>query len=158
MSNIIDWLKGALAMEQQAEKRFLGEADRLKAYPALSAKLQNEAIFIQANQTLLLAVLRQLGMDTSIVKNPFGNITGFEQNITGAVMVGGPVRGIPALYTFTQMAISSYETLIATTDAASISNVMIACETILGTLERRASWIEEELDAVARTFLATQAA
>lgn len=157
MSNISDWLRDAHAMEQQAEKLFLGQAERLKSYTELSAKLRDEVTFIQANQLLLFAALNKLGSDTSVVKDTLAKIIGFEQNMVGIIMSDEPVKGILSLHTFTQMAIGSYKILVAAADEAGKPDIKSTCETILMTLERRAAWIEKELEAVTRTFLAKAA-
>lgn len=156
--NICDWLRDAHAMEMQAEKLFSGQADRLKDYPDLSSKLKDELTFIEANKMLLLGTLKIHGTDTSIIKDTFGKIMGFEQNMVGTMMSDEPVKGILAIHTFTQMAIGSYKILVAAADAAGEMEVKKTCNTILASSERRAAWIEKELDQVTRKFLIAKAA
>lgn len=157
-TDLCDWLRDAHAMEEQAEKLFSGQSDRLKKYTDLSAKLRDEVTFIEANKTLLFATLKQLGSDTSVVKDTFGKILGFEQNMTGVFVNDEPVKGILALHTFTQMTIGSYKILVAAADAAGEAEIKKTCTTLLESSERRAAWIEKELDVVTRTFLTARAA
>jgi ferritin-like metal-binding protein YciE len=156
--NICDWLRDAHAMETQAEKLFLGQAERLKDYPELSAKLRDELTFIQANKMLVFATLKHLGSDTSFIKDTFGKFMGFEQTMAGIIVNDEPVKGILALHTFTQMAIGSYKILVAAADSTGDLDIKKTCETILEVSERRAAWIEKELDSVTRTFLTAKAA
>src|SRR5690606_308808 len=110
--NICDWLRDAHAMEEQAEKLFHGQASRLKAYSELSAKLEEEVTFIEANKMLLSDSLKKLGSCTSVVKDSFGKFIGFEQNMAGIMVSDEPVKGILALHTFSQMAVGSYKILV----------------------------------------------
>lgn len=160
MSNehICDWLRDAHAMEEQAEKLFSGQAERLKKHEALSRKLKDEVTYIQANQMLLTEKIKSLGGSTSAVKDSLGKVIAAAQNISGTVVSDEPVKGILALHTFTQMAIGSYKVLVAACDAVGEAEVKKTCETILASVEKRASWIDDELDAVTRTFLTARAA
>lgn len=83
---------------------------------------------------------------------------GFEQTMTGIMVSDEPVKGILALHTFTQMAIGSYKILVAAADSTGDQDVKKTCQTILDVSERRAAWIEKELDCVTRTFLTAKAA
>jgi ferritin-like metal-binding protein YciE len=160
MSNehIRDWLRDAHAMEQQAESLFVGQAERLKKYPELAGKLNDEVTYIKANQLLLLEKLQKLGGSTSTVKDTMGKLMGSAQNISGIMVSDEPVKGILALHTFTQMAIGSYKVLVAACDAAGEAEVKQTCETMLASVEKRAAWINKELDAVTRAFLTAKAA
>lgn len=156
--NICDWLRDAHAMEEQAEKLFRGQADRLKAYTELSANLKGEVTFIEANKMLLSDKLKKLGSCTSVVKDSFGKFMGFEQNMAGMMVSDEPVKGILALHTFSQMAVGSYKILVSASDAMGESDIKATCEAILSSAERRAAWIEKELDSVTRAFMAVKAA
>jgi len=156
--DLCDWLRDAHAMEEQAGKLFCGQAERLKEYSDLAAKLKDEVTFIEANKILLFAILKKLGSDTSFVKDTFGKIMGFEQNMVGTLVSDEPVKGILALHTFTQMGLGSYKILVAAADAAGEADIKRTCTTILESLEKRAAWIEKELDGVTRTFLTAKAA
>jgi ferritin-like metal-binding protein YciE len=156
--NICDWLRDAHAMEVQAEKFFSGQADRLKDFADLSSKLRSELTFIEANKMLLLGILKIHGSDTSTLKDTFGKFMGFEQNMAGTLVSDEPVKGILALHTFTQMAVGSYKILVAAADATNEAEIKKTCTTILESSERRAAWIEKELEGVTRTFLMAKAA
>ena len=157
-NNIRDWLRDAHAMEQQAEILFAGQAERLKKYPELSAKLNDEITFIKASQILLFARIQELGGSVSKVKNTVGKLMAGAQNISGIMVSDEPVKGILALHTFTQMAIGSYKVLVAACDAAGEAKIKETCATMLASVERRAAWIDKELDAVTRSFLTAKAA
>lgn len=156
--HICDWLRDAHAMEQQAEKLFTGQSERLKDYAELSSKLKEELTFITANQIMTEALIKKLGSSTSLVKNSMAKFVAFEQNMSGTLVSDEPVKGILALHTFTQMAVGSYKVLVAAADATGEAEIKTTCETLLASSERRAAWIEKELNSVTRLFVAKEAA
>lgn len=156
--HICDWLRDAHAMEQQAEKLFIGQSERLKNFTELSIKLRDELTFINANQILLTGLIKTLGSSPSIFKDSVAKFVAFEQNMSGILMSDEPVKGILALHTFTQMAVGSYKILVAAADASEEADIKKTCETLLASSERRAAWIEKELNSVPRTFVTTKAA
>lgn len=156
--DICDWLRDAHAMEEQAEQLFSGQAKRLESYGGLKTRLQTELQYIRENQTLLSNRIEQLGTSKSIVKDTAGKVVAAAQNILGMVMTDEPVKGILALHTFTQMEIGSYKILVAAADAVQDMETRQICQNILNNTEKRAAWIEKELDAVTKNFLATKAA
>jgi ferritin-like metal-binding protein YciE len=156
--NIRDWLRDAHAMEEQAEKLFSGQADRLRDYPGLSAKLETEVNYIKEHQRLLTSRIDQLGTSTSVIKDVAGKVVAAAQNFSGIMVSDEPVKGILALHTFTQMAIGSYKILVSAAEASADLDTKSICQTILDHTENRAAWIETELDSVTRTFLTDKAA
>jgi len=156
--NICDWLRDAHAMEEQAEKLFSGQADRLKSYTGLRAKLGREVKYIMENQALLSTRMEQLGSSSSAIKDIAGKFIAGAQNILGMPMSDEPVKGILALHTFTQMAIGSYKILIAAAQAVNDYETSRICNLILNQTEGRAAWIEEQLQEVTKTFLLSNAA
>lgn len=105
--NICDWLRDTHTMEEQAEKLFSGQADRLKSYIGMRAKLGREVKYIMENQALLSTRMEQLGSSGSVIKDLAGKLAAGAKNILGMSMSDEPVKGILALHTFTQMAIGS---------------------------------------------------
>lgn len=156
--NIRDWLRDAHAMEEQGEKLFSGQAERLGDYPGLSAKLQTEVNYIKEHQRMLSMRIDQVGASTSIIKDVAGKVMASAQNFSGIMVSDEPVKGILALHTFTQMAIGSYKILVSAAEASGDADTKGICQSILDHTENRAAWIETELDSVTRTFLTDKAA
>lgn len=155
--HVCDWLRDAHAMEKQAEGLFSGQADRLEDYTSLSGKLQEESRFAVQNQTLLSGLIDTLGSSTSGFKDAAAKFVAFEQNMTGAMTSDEPVKGVLALYTFSHMAVGSYQILVAAAETCAEVDVKTACETLLNTAERRAAWLAAELQPTTREFLARDA-
>lgn len=155
--NIRDWLRDAHAMEEQAETLFSGQAERLKDGYGISAKLESELHNVKENQVLLSARIQQLGSSKSVIKDTAAKMVAAAQNISGLAVSDEPVKGVLALYTFTQMAIGSYKILMAAADAVNDIETRQICETILRNTELRAQWLEPELTNITKMFLANDA-
>lgn len=152
-----DWLRDAHAMEKQAEKLFADQAERQKEYATLAGKLREEARLATQNQTLLSGLIDKLGSSTSTLKDAAAKFVAFEQTMTGMLMSDEPVKGVLALYTFSHMAVGSYQILVAAADTCRELDIRTACESLLTTSERRTAWLTAELQPVTREFLAREA-
>lgn len=153
-----DWLRDAHAMEEQAEQLFSGQADRFDDYPSIGNRLQAEAERSKEFQRLLTAQIEKLGTSTSTIKDVAGKVVATAQNLVGTLMTDEPVKGVLALHTFVQMEIGSFKILKAAASASNKEDIATICNTVLEQLTARASWLDEELDDVTRTFLARKAA
>ncbi len=156
--NIRDWLRDAHALEEQGEKLFSGQVDRLKDYPELRAKLTTELNFFRDFQKLLSIRIQQLGSEPSVIKDTVGKLLAGAQNFSGTVVSDEPVKGILALHTFNQFAIGSYKILISATEALSDETTRQLSQKILDHVEARALWLDSELDTVTKRFLIAHAA
>lgn len=156
--DICDWLRDAHAMEKQAEKLFSGQAARLEDFPGLRTRLESELGYIKKYQALLALRIEALGSSTSIIKDTAANIVAVMQNASGLIVTDDPVKGILALHTFTQMAIGSYEILVAAAEELGDEETKRICQSILNHMETRAIWMKAELDVVTKKFLTSKAA
>lgn len=59
--NLLDWLRDAHAMEQQAESMLKGQAERLEHYPELKGRIVQHIEETQGQQRLLLECIERLG-------------------------------------------------------------------------------------------------
>lgn len=55
--NLLDWLRDAHAMEQQAEKMLKAQSERLEHYPALKARIEQHIQETLDQQTLILSLI-----------------------------------------------------------------------------------------------------
>lgn len=155
--NLYAWLRDAHAMEEQGEKLFSGQANRLAEYHQLQARLQAEANDAKEHQAMLAKRIEQLGSRVSIIKTVAAKMLAGAQNASGIVVSDEPVKGILALHTFGQMAVGSYKILIAAAEAIQDQETCKVCQALLERSENRARWIDAELNATTRQFLATAA-
>lgn len=153
-----DWLRDAHALEEQGEKLFSGQGERLDGYPELQSRLKAEANIFQESQRLLSDRMEQLGSSTSILKNAAAKIVAGAQNLSGIAVSDEPVKGILALHTFAQFAIGSYKILVAAAEATQDESTRQLSETLLNQAEARAKWLNTELESVTKRFLTAKAA
>lgn len=153
--HLIDWLRDAYAMEVQAEKMLSNMADRLEDYPALKARLRQHVTETQNQATQVEQCLHQLDADTSILKTGVGAITGVAQAISGIFASDEVVKGAVFGTAFEYFEIINYKALIVTAEAAGETGIAAVLEGILDQELSMAEWMEDNLPAVLRQYLAT---
>lgn len=67
--NLLDWLRDAHAMEQQAEQMLKGQASRLEHYPKLKARIEQHIAETQQQRELLEGCISRLGGSPSVLKD-----------------------------------------------------------------------------------------
>lgn len=147
------WLRDAHAMEEQAEHLFSGYAERLTNYPEVQKKLVLEASYAKDHQEMLSIRLQQLGSSSSIIKDECARLLAGIQNFRGSSSKDESVKSILALHTFTQMAVGSYQILIAAVLKIDDIETFRICKAMLTQSQARALWIEDQLAAVTQTLI-----
>ncbi|MEN0036700.1 MAG: DUF892 family protein [Cellvibrio sp.] len=151
--HIRDWLVDAHAIEVQAEKLFSGHADKLNAHPEIQKRLHFEINYATEHKVLLSIRMQQLGCNKSLLKDIEGKLSAKVKNFSGIAVNDEPVKVILTLHSFTQMAIGSYQILIAAALELNDNETLTVCKTILNRAQSRANWIEEALAYVTRLFI-----
>ncbi|MCO7519118.1 MULTISPECIES: ferritin-like domain-containing protein [unclassified Pseudomonas] len=155
--NLLDWLRDAHAMEQQAESMLKAQAERLEHYPELKERIVQHIEQTQGQQRTLLQCIERLGGSTSTLKDMAGKLMAFGQAVGGMVMSDEVVKGAMSGYVFENMEIASYTVLIEAAQAAGDSATAQACQSILQEEEAMAAWLKDHLPAITRAFLARSA-
>ena len=155
--HLLDWLRDAHAMEQQAAQMLKAQAGRLETYPALKARIEAHLEETLGQQALLEACITRLGSSPSVVKDTMGKVAAMGQAIGGMVASDEIVKGSMASYVFEHMEIASYTALIAASREAGDAETQRVCEQILAQEEAMAQWVKENLPEVTRTFMARDA-
>ncbi|MFV3131339.1 ferritin-like domain-containing protein [Niveispirillum sp. KHB5.9] len=153
--HLIDWLRDAYAMEVQAEKMLSNTADRLEDYPALKARLQQHVVETRNQASQVEQCLHQLNADTSMLKTGVGAITGIAQAMSGIFASDEVVKGAVFGAAFEYFEIINYKALITTAQAAGEAGIAAVLERILEEELAMAEWMEDNLPAVLRQYLAT---
>ena len=112
--NLLDWLRDAHAMEQQAESMLKGQAERLEHYPELKGRIVRHIEETQGQQRVLVECIERLGGSTSTLKDLAGKLMAFGQAVGGMAMSDEVVKGAMAGYVFENMEIASYTCLLYT--------------------------------------------
>lgn len=151
--NLLDWLRDAHAMEQQAESMLKAQSKRLEHYPKLKARIDQHIQETFGQQKLIEECLSRLGGSSSSIKDMTGKLLAFGQAVGGSLMSDEVIKGAMAGYVFENVEIASYTVLIAAAKAAGDSETQAACEKILPQEIAMAEWLLEHLPELTEAFL-----
>jgi ferritin-like metal-binding protein YciE len=151
--NLLNWLRDAHAMEQQAEQMLKAQASRLEHYPELKARIETHIQETKGQQELLEGCLKRLGEGPSALKDMAGKLVAFGQAVGGMTMSDEVIKGAMSGYVFENLEIASYTILIAAAKAAGDVQTQQACEKILPQEQAMADWIKEHLPELTEAFL-----
>ncbi|MDQ7985574.1 ferritin-like domain-containing protein [Pseudomonas sp. G34] len=151
--HLMNWLRDAHAMEQQAERMLTAQKERLHNYPKLRTRIEKHIEeTIGQRQTLEQALLR-LDSEPSTMKDLSGKLMAFGQAVGGMAMSDEVVKGAMSGYVFETLEIASYTVLIAAAKAVGDTQTQQDCETILQQEIAMADWLREHLPELSQAFL-----
>jgi ferritin-like metal-binding protein YciE len=151
--NLLDWLRDAHAMEQQAEKMLKAQSERLEHYPKLKARIEQHLQETLDQQQLVEDCITRLGGSSSTLKDIASKLMAFGQAIGGSMMSDEVIKGAMAGYVFENVEIATYTVLIAAAKAAGDKQTQAACEQILPQEEAMAKWLLQHLPELTEAFL-----
>lgn len=155
--NLLDWLKDAHAMEQQAEKMLTAQAERLEHYPDLKQRIQQHIEETRWQQGVVDDAIHRLGGSPSTLKDMGGKLMAFGQAMAGMAMPDEVIKGSMSGYVFENLEIATYTVIIAAAKAAGDTQTAEACEKILAQEKAMAQWILEHLAPTTQQFLGRSA-
>lgn len=150
---LLEWLRDAHAMEQQAEQMLKAQANRIEHYPDIKQRIEQhiEETIGQAKQ--IESCIARYGESTSTIKDTAGKMTAMGQAVGGMFSGDEIIKGAMASYTFEHMEIASYKILIATAEEAGDVETKQVCEQILKEEEAMASWLAEHMPQTVHQYL-----
>ncbi|ESZ22288.1 MAG: ferritin-like domain-containing protein [Mesorhizobium sp.] len=151
---LVQWLRDAHAMEEQAETMLNGQLSRLESYPELRERISLHLNETRGQAARLRTCLEQVGEDTSTLKDAGGKLLAMAQSLSGVFAGDEVMKGSLASYTFEHMEIASYTILIAAAESLGETEVARACEENLREEEAMAEWLKNKLPATTEQFLA----
>jgi ferritin-like metal-binding protein YciE len=151
--HITDWLRDAHAMEEQAETLLKGEIGRIKNYPELTQRLEQELKKTLAQQEQVKQCLTRLDAKHSTVKDIGAKLLGVGQDLSGIFVSDEVVKGVLSLYVFTHMGICSYRMLAEAAAIAEDEQTRQICERLMKSKEEFAAWLMDFVPRVTREFL-----
>ena len=155
--NLVDWLRDAHGMEQQAESMLEAQASRLEHYPALRERIVQHIEETRWQREQLEACLSRLGSSPSIIKDMGGKMMAFGQAVGGMFASDEVVKGAMAGYIFENLEIASYTALIAAAGVAGDTQTQAVCEAILKQEQAMAAWLLQNLPLTTTAFLVRDA-
>lgn len=155
---LIQWLRDAHAMEEQAETMLKAQAERLDHYPELRTQIEDHIVETQGHAQLVKSCIKRLGSDTSSLKDTAAKFTAAMQGFGGMFAGDEVVKGVMASYTFEYFEISAYTALIAAAEEAGDAQTAETCSTILDEEQGMANWLEEQLPEITKKYLSLEEA
>lgn len=153
LENLLDWLRDAHAMEQQAEQMLSAQASRLENYPKLRTRIEKHLEETKGQQQLLEEALKSLGSEPSTLKDIGGKLMAFGQAVGGMTVSDEVIKGAMSGYVFENMEIAAYTVLIAAAKSAGATQAQQVCEKILPQEIAMAEWLKEHLEELTNAFL-----
>jgi ferritin-like metal-binding protein YciE len=151
---LVQWIRDAHAMEEQAEAMLNGQLNRLENYPELSERIRQHVEETKGQAARLKTCLEGLGEDTSTLKDAGGKLIAWGQSFSGLFAGDKVMKGSLASYTFEHMEIASYTMLIAAANSLGEAEVAQVCEQNLREEEAMADWLRQHLPGTTEQFLA----
>jgi ferritin-like metal-binding protein YciE len=151
--HLLDWLRDAHAMEQQAEQMLKAQAGRLEHYPELKARIEQHLQETLEQQRLVASCIERLGGDNSALKDVAGKVMAFGQAMGGMMMTDEVIKGAMASFAFENLEIATYTTLIGAAEAVGDVETKRVCEQILPEEQAMAAWLMEHLPSVTQQYL-----
>ncbi|MDR6935617.1 ferritin-like domain-containing protein [Luteibacter sp. 3190] len=155
--NLLDWLRDAHAMEQQAEQMLRAQAARIEHYPIVKQRIEEHLQETLGQQELLKGCIERLGGSTSAMKDMMGKMMAFGQAAGGMVNSDEIVKGAISSYVFENLEIATYTALIAAAKTVGDAETQRVCEQILPQEQAMAAWVLEHLPQLTEEFLVRDA-
>ncbi|OHV12954.1 ferritin-like domain-containing protein [Kushneria phosphatilytica] len=150
---LLQWLRDAHAMEEQAEQMLRGQASRIEHYPELHKRIEQHIDETCDQAAQIKGCIERLGGTTSGFKDMGGKLAAMGQALGGSMASDEVVKGGQASYAFEHFEISTYKALIAAAEAVDDQETRRICEGILEQEKAMAGWLEEQLPAITRQYL-----
>jgi ferritin-like metal-binding protein YciE len=150
---LLQWLRDAHAMEEQAEDMLSSQAKRLENYPELRSRIEQHLRETRRHAERVQNCIERQGSSTSTIKDMTGKVVAVGQGLSGLFVGDEVVKGSLADYTFEHMEIASYKMLIAAAEECGDSETKRVCQDILREEEAMASWLEQNLSGLTKQYL-----
>lgn len=150
---LVDWLRDAYAMESQAVEMLERQADRIKSYPEILAKVQEHIQVSNRQADRLKQCLQRLGSDTSAIKTGIAMLMGNAQSLSGIVVGDEIVKASVFNYAFEHFEIANYRALIAGAESVGEPEIARLLQQSLDEELEMAGWLEQRLPQVTKTYL-----
>lgn len=151
--NLLDWLRDAHAMEQQAENMLESLSDRIEHYPQFKVHIDQHLQETRWQRDQIESCIRRLGSSPSAFKDMAAKVVAFGQGLSGVVMSDEVVKGAISTYVFENMEIASYRTLIAAAEVAGDAETKRVAQEILMQEQAMADWLLNYLPEITSEFL-----
>jgi len=154
---LIDYLRDAYAMEQQALSIIDRQLERLENYPEMSARLRTHRQETEQQAERLETALHRLGTDTSALKTGIAKLTTNMQAMLNMFAGDEVMKDVISNYTFEHYEIVNYKILIAAAEMAGEPEVARLAQESLQEEEAMASWVDQHIATTTQEYMSRDA-
>jgi ferritin-like metal-binding protein YciE len=151
--HLMEWLRTAHAVEEQAETMLTAQANRLENYPKLRARIEQHLKETQRQAELVRGCIERRGSSTSTLKDMGAKMLAMGQGLGGMFTTDEVIKGSLASTAFEAMEAASYRILIAAAEQVGDTQTAEVCRQILQEEEAMEQWLKDNLAEVTQTFL-----
>ncbi|CAB3886656.1 MULTISPECIES: ferritin-like domain-containing protein [Achromobacter] len=151
--HLLDWLRDAHAMEEQAETMLTSLAGRIETYPEVKQRIERHIVETREQQRLVRGCIERLGGDTSMFKDLTGKMMATFQGFSGVFASDEIMKGAMFSYAFENLEIAAYSQLVEAAKFVGDAETAAVCERILQEERAMAQWIEHNTPGLMRQFL-----
>ncbi|TRO87659.1 ferritin-like domain-containing protein [Glycocaulis profundi] len=155
---LVQWLRDAHAMEEQAHTMLKGQLKRVEHYPELEARVRDHIEETRGQSETVAQCLEQLGESPSGMKDTGSKLLALGQSISGVFADDEVMNWALASHAFENLEVASYTVLVATAEAAGEEGIAEACRGILKQEEAMASWVKDNLRPLTVKYLTRDSA
>lgn len=152
--HLMDWLKDAHAMEEQAETMLKSMASRIESYPDLHQRISRHIEETKEQQRLIRGCIERRGGDTSLLKDMTAKAVATFQGFSGVFASDEVVKGCLFSFSFENLEIAAYSQLQEAATYVGDLETAEVCGGILAQERAMAQWLEHNSPALVRHFLA----
>ena len=151
--HLMEWLRTAHAVEEQAETMLTGQLNRLEHYPKLRARIEQHLSETKRHAELVRGCIERRGSSTSTLKDMGAKMLAMGQAMSGFFVADEVIKGSLASTAFEAMEAASYRILIAAAEQVGDMQTAQVCRQILQEEEAMEQWLKDNIEEVTQTFL-----
>lgn len=156
--HLIDWLRDAHAMEEQAKSLLQTQIDRLENYPEAIPRLKAHLEETERQRAAIERCLHQLGSDTSTLKDWSTKLMANMQGFGHMMTTDEVLKHALASHAFERFEAACYHSLITAAEHAGEPAVADVARQNLREEEEMADWVWDQIPALTQKYLDRSAA
>ena len=151
--HLMEWLRTAHAVEEQAETMLTAQASRLEHYPQLKARIEQHIGETQRQAEMVRSCIERRGSSPSAIKDMGAKMMAMGQGIGGMFVADEVIKGSLASTAFEAMEAASYRIHIGAAEQVGDAETARICRQILQEEEAMEQWLKDNLESITQQFL-----
>ena len=154
---LIDWLRDAHASKESRVQNLERQIEHYDDYPDLVSKLREHAQRSRTQAGELEQCLKQLGADTSTIKEGASKLASMVQNWTTAMSPDEVVKHCIANESYAEFEAASFASLAAAAEHCGEADIATLCTRWHEEERRLVDWLRTYVPTITRAYLARSA-